>query len=225
MRSHVNNIVCVITAIVLSFAVYAMPVVAAEQEESLLVAVDDTGVEGSLTIQLEDTKNKAPLNGVKFAIVKVADVIDGEFVLHERFLNSEIDLNAIANANALEETASKIADIYEQKSTADNSGRYVITDEKGTAYVDSLDIGVYLIYPLDIADYEQIAPFLISIPTFNSESGHMMYDVLVYPKHTPVRAPGTGIANNAVPYFLMSAACLILAGLILFIFRKMHKEY
>ena len=190
--------------------------------ETTLTAID-TDELGSITIQLEDTSKKHPKNDVTLAVVKVADVVNGEFVLTEDFASVEVDLNEIQNANELENAAKKLA-----KVNASNKS-IVITDANGTAVVSDLPVGAYLIYATDIGKYENITPFLISIPTFSEEDGKMLYDVEVLPKHSDssvnehTSVPNTGVDNKFFEYAVVSAAFLLSAGAVMLIFRNKKK--
>lgn len=181
MKSYMNKFICLIAVIILSVTSFPKTAFAAERG-NLLTAENETD-KGSIMIQLEETKNKVPLSDVKFAVVKIADVIEGRFILTDIFSKADVDLNSIQNADQLKKTSDILTDIYKKNNVKNEKS--MITDERGTAKIDSIDIGVYLIYPVDIAKYEDIEPFLISIPTFDDKAGHMIYDILVYPKHTP----------------------------------------
>lgn len=60
------------------------------------------------------------------------------------------------------------------------------TNESGVAQIKNLKTGVYLLYVSDQKNYEEITPVLIAVPTWGEEEGTMLYDVKVYPKHTPL---------------------------------------
>ena len=76
-------------------------------------------------------------------------------------------------------------DIAEKLGTMDiNAERVLLTDKNGKLCFSGLTTGVYFLKATNIEKYEQIKPFLISIPTFNEE-GKMNYDITVIPKHEP----------------------------------------
>ena len=189
-----------------------------ETVDSALKAEDSERF-GSISIQLEETKNKDPRGKVKFSIAKVADVIDGEFVLTEAYKKSNIDLNAIESANELEMAAAALAEIEGERN-------FIITNDDGFAKTADLSVGVYLICAEDKAEYEDITPFLISIPTWNEESKHMIYDVIAYPKHSAPKkpsghnAPGTGVENDSLKYLLISGGLAISAGIVYVAFGR-----
>lgn len=250
---------CMVSAVILSLSLFSIPAMASEsgnkavlsgsveisKQDSSKVDADSVlktdGVDedklGSITIQLEETENKAPRKDVKLAVVRVADVIDGEFVLVDSYKKSDVDLNKIVNANELELAASKLVETIkgEADKKADlnklaDKGITIITNDDGKAIVKDLEVGVYLVYAIDNAKYDLITPFLISIPTWSEKDADMLYDIIAYPKHTkPVvkpsgGAPGTGIENNAVKYLSISGALLVSAGLVYVVSGIRKKE-
>jgi len=182
--------------------------------ECVLTAVETEEL-GNITIALEDTKKQLSKDGVKFGIVKIADVYKGKFVLEKIYEDTSINLNEIKNANELELAAKKL----EKKSKTPID--YIITNDEGIAKISDLSVGVYLIYAEDIANYENITPFLISVPMFQESEQVMKYDIDVYPKHTPLeikekpQIPQTGIDNRAKEYAVMSL-CLFVMSFVLF---------
>jgi len=134
---------------------------------------------GSITITLDDTDTLISKKDVVFAIVKVADIHHGQYVLHEDFSAAKIDFNDITTADKLEETALTLKNYIRDYDTS------VSTDENGCCSFENLSMGIYLIYPVDLALYEDIAPFLIAMPTFDESEKEMSYTVNVLPKHVP----------------------------------------
>ena len=159
---------------------------------------------------------------MKFGIVKIADVLQGEFVIAKAYENLNIDLNKIRNANELEFVAKKL------EKNVKTSINEMVTDDVGVATIDDLSVGVYLIYSKDNAQYENITPFLISIPMFCETEAIMEYDIEVYPKHTPLtekerpQTPQTGIEHRAKEYAILSVGLLLMALTLLFFY--FHKK-
>ena len=139
---------------------------------------DEISNTGSITITLTDTKDDLPKENVTFGVKKIANVVDGEYVLVEEFEESEIDLNKLSTANELKEASTAFEEMVTEADLIQ------MTDRNGVTTFTDLGVGVYLIYPIDIADYEIIEPFIVAIPTWNEADGVMDYDVSVYPKHT-----------------------------------------
>lgn len=133
---------------------------------------------GSITIILEDSEKELPKENVEFGLTKVADIINGEYVSLDEF--ASFDFNNIQNANEMKDTAARLNRLI---SSNDAIGT---TDNEGILRFDGLEIGVYLLHPTYIADYEIIEPTLVSVPTWDEMSGDMNYDIIVYPKHEPL---------------------------------------
>lgn len=170
---------------------------------------------GSITITLSNTDDNRDKSNVKFGVAKVADVIDGEYQLLDQYKNVEVDLNNMKTAADLE----LAANVLKKEVT---SGNLITTDNNGRCSIDSLDIGVYLLYAADIAGYENITPFLVSIPSWNESDKTMSYDIQVIPKHTKIiekekpKVPPTAYDNKAYIY-LGVGTCLLLGSGVLFL--------
>ena len=175
-----------------------------------ILAVGEEGKMGSITIKLQDTSDSLSKKDVSLALVQVAEVVGGEFKVKDTYEAADVDLNHIQSANELENALSKLAKIVKEKD------RILITDENGVAKADHLPVGVYLIYAIDIKEYENISPSLVSVPTFGSESGQMDYDIEVLPKHTPILQQEsrsftkTGDNSGIFEYQLLGITSLVL---------------
>lgn len=163
--------------------------ISAQEQDSVF---DDTGIQdvleqepnleantGSITIKLTDTAGGRAKNGVKFGVTKVADIKKGEYVTIDSYAEAGVDFNAIKKANEMETAARSLRKIVTPENT-------IMTNESGVAEVKDLSVGVYLVYVMDVAGYENITPFLIAIPTFDNIDKEMIYDVTVLPKHSPL---------------------------------------
>lgn len=165
---------------------------------------------GSILIQLEDTQKALDKENVKFSISKVADVIDGEYKLLDNLTSTGIDLNNLKNSNELEVAANKLAKIVEHENI-------IATDNSGKGKIEDLEVGVYLVKAIDIANYENITPFLISIPTWNEVDKTMDYDVNAIPKHTPLpepnkpKVPDTNYNNKSYMYLALGSSLLLIS--------------
>lgn len=149
-------------------------------EDEQLEQIDSTSL-GSILVHLNDTDNLLPKQEVEIALVKVADITGQGYELTPLFEESGINLMEIETAEDLME-----ASILLKKLVPENAEAISLkTDENGQCLFENLEIGVYLLYPKDTAEYENISPLLIAIPTFDEVEGQMQYDVTVYPKHSP----------------------------------------
>lgn len=188
----------VLLLLALPVSVKAMP----EEEETVLETAGNTG---SLTIELEEISGGSCEN-VRFVVVRVADLVDGVYVLADTFSGCDVDLNAIETAAALDDAALSL----QKACTADipKDAMQMITDASGRAELNDLEPGVYLFYVIDRAAYDNIASCLVSIPMYDDVSDTMMYDVSIYPKHTP-DAPKTGDTSKLWLCLVASVVSLI----------------
>lgn len=239
-----NKISCLISTLFLAVSLLSTPVSAMNDSvekviidgsveinkadtsgENTLIPVE-SDILGSITIKLQDTKDGLPKNGVNLAIVRVADVSGGEFLLTDTFLSSNVDLNNIKSANELDIAASKLSKL----ATAENTYKTISTNNEGIAEIKELPVGVFLVYATDNASYENVSPFLVSIPTYNDKTGEMVYDIEVLPKHTPLSSPEqpevpqTGVDNMVLEYTILSIGFLVLGGIIAIVSKMKKKE-
>lgn len=135
---------------------------------------------GSIQIQLSDSLDGRSKENVEFAYSKVADLINGQYQLTESFKELDIDINNIQTADELEKAAITLQDQLK------NPENRIKTDENGFFKVSGLELGVYLFYVTDVAQYEYITPFLVAIPTWDESIEDFLYDIEVFPKHAPL---------------------------------------
>lgn len=184
----------------------------------------DKEYKGSISIELEDAEKAKDKSNVKLSVNKVADVIDGEYKLTGDYSSSDLDLNVITKANDLESAANKLAKLSKINENI------LTTDESGKGKIENLEVGVYLVSAVDIANYENITPFLISIPTWSEVDNNMIYDVNAIPKHSPipeVKTPGvpdTSYNNKTNIYLGLAAGCTLLASVSFLIKNKTKKK-
>lgn len=163
---------------------------------------------GSIHVVLTDGKNGTSKAGIRFQCIRVADVINGEYVLVDIYEDSKVALNEIENSGSLDAAAKKFAEYQ----AAD---QFVETNENGEMTISDLSVGVYLLKAEDCDTYDTISPALIAIPTWNEQEGEMQYDVSIEPKHTPKpekernTAPQTGLEEHTVKYLAAAGMCLV----------------
>lgn len=159
---------------------------------------------GSITIKLADAKNNQSKEGVEFSISKIADIEDGLYKVKEDYESVEVDLNNIKTANDLE----LAAELFKKVAKTDNLMK---TNANGECNIDDLDVGVYLVYAKNIANYDNITPFIVSIPSWNEKDKSMSYDIQVIPKHTEIvkkekpKVPATAYDGGSI--------CLVLGSM------------
>lgn len=164
----------------LSLSAFAQENLPIMTDDEQLEQIDSTNL-GSILVHLDDTDNLLPKQEVEIALVKVAKVTNQGYELMPLFEESGIDLMEIKTAEDLMEASILLKNLVPENAEVSS----LKTDENGQCIFENLEVGVYLLYPLDTAEYENISPLLIAIPTFSSVEGQMQYDVTVYPKHNP----------------------------------------
>lgn len=170
-------------------------------------AETDTQQHGSISIALTEGKKGTSRENVEFSCTKIGEMKNGEYILKDEFLFSKVELNALKTADDMEKAAKKLAEMDIQ------CEKVLLTDKNGKLCFSGLTKGVYFLEATDIAGYEAVAPFLISIPTFDEKEGRMNYDITVMPKHEPEPekittdapqkpgAPQTGLDSPILKYF------------------------
>lgn len=173
---------------------------------------------GSITIKLADAKNNQSKEDVEFSISKIADIEDGLYKVKEDYKGVEVDLNNIKTANDLE----LAAELFKKVSKTDNLMK---TNANGECNIGDLDVGVYLVYAKNIANYDNITPFIVSIPSWNETDKSMSYDIQVIPKHTEVvkeekpKVPATAYDGSSI-YLVLGSIGLIGSSTLFFKARK-----
>lgn len=135
---------------------------------------------GNISITLNDTEDHVSKENVVLGIVKIANENAGQYDLLEPYTNSGIEINYIETTAELNDAALQLVDFVDQPDLK------ITTDDNGTALAGDLEVGVYLIYPIELSSYDHITPIIIAIPTFDDDEGQMKYDIHLEPKHYPV---------------------------------------
>lgn len=173
---------------------------------------------GSITIKLADAKNNQSKEGVEFSISKIADIEGGLYKVKDDYKSVEVDLNNIKTANDLE----LAAELFKKVAKTDNLMK---TNANGECNIEDLDVGVYLVYAKNIANYDNITPFIVSIPSWNEKDKSMSYDIQVIPKHTEIvkkekpKVPATAYDENSI-YLALGSIGLIGSATLFFYARK-----
>lgn len=166
---------------------------------------DEKGKTGSITIKIEDTEDNLSKANIHLIAAKIVDLVDGEFVLYDKYADTGINLNQIQTGDELANAATALEKLKPE-------GKEEITDVDGIVVMENLPIGVYLVYASESAEYEDIAPTLVSIPMWDDEAGSMIYDIEMLPKHSPfpeVETPPTGDQNEMLKYVMISVAAIL----------------
>lgn len=180
-----------------------------------ITAVSALDEVGSITVNLEEGKKGTSVKNVELELIKVGDVVNGQYLFIDDLQDIEIDLNTLKTAENMKNAANTISKNTVSKNIV---GTRKTTNDYGTVKFDQLEKGVYLLQATDINKYENIVSTLISVPAFNNESKNSMnYDISIVPKHSPVIAVKTG---DAVDLKLFA----VLAGVSAVVIAIMRKE-
>lgn len=196
----------------------------------VLSSVSESGL-GSITVSLSDGAEGTSTEGVEFSCTRVADVVNGEYDLLDGYTGLGVDLNKIQNAKDLESASERLAEVA-------GSDLILNTDSTGRVVFSDLEVGVYLLTATNTEGYDDVTPFLISIPTWDESEGDMMYDVTVIPKHEAKEVPPTedtvtGVTNGrGAPqtsldtnlYLYFGGAAVVVVALIAFNVVSSHSK-
>ena len=177
-----------------------------------ITAVSALDEVGSITVNLEEGKKGTSVKNVELELIKIADIINGQYLLINDLQDIEIDLNTLETAEDMKNAAHTISKITVSKNIV---GTRKTTNDYGTVKFDQLEKGVYLLQATDINKYENIVSTLISVPAFNNESKNSMnYDISVVPKHSPVIAVKTGDAFDLKLFALLAGVSAVIIAII-----------
>ena len=167
---------------------------------------------GSITVNLEEGKKGTSVKNVELELIKIADIINGQYFLINDLQNTEVNLNTLETAEDMKNAAYTISKITASKNIV---GTRKTTNDYGTVKFDQLENGVYLLQATDLNKYENIVSTLISVPAFNNESKNSMnYDISVVPKHSPVIAVKTGDAFDLKLFALLAGVSAVIIAII-----------
>ena len=177
-----------------------------------ITAVSALDEVGSITVNLEEGKKGTSVKNVELELIKIADIINGQYLLINDLQDIEIDLNTLETAEDMKNAAYTISKITVSKNIV---GTRKTTNDYGTVKFDQLENGVYLLQATDINKYENIVSTLISVPAFNNESKNSMnYDISIIPKHSPVIAVKTGDAVDLKLFVVLAGVSAIVIAII-----------
>ena len=94
---------------------------------------------GSIQVELTDGKAGTEKSNIKISCQKVADIVQGEYVLIEEYEHVEVDLNAIETSNDLKDAAEKLV------AESGNNATMDMTDASGIVTFNNPEVGVYLV--------------------------------------------------------------------------------
>lgn len=177
-----------------------------------ITAVSALDEVGSITVNLEEGKKGTSVKNVELELIKIADIINGQYLLINDLQDTEVNLNTLETAEDMKNAAYTISKITVSKNIV---GTRKTTNDYGTVKFDQLEKGVYLLQATDINKYENIVSTLISVPAFNNESKNSMnYDISVVPKHSPVIAVKTGDAVDLKLFVVLAGVSAVVIAII-----------
>lgn len=177
-----------------------------------ITAVSALDEVGSITVNLEEGKKGTSVKNVELELIKIADIINGQYFLINDLQNTEVNLNTLETAEDMKNAAYTISKITVSKNIV---GTKKTTNDYGTVKFDQLEKGVYLLQATDINKYENIVSTLISVPVFNNKSKNSMnYDISIVPKHSPVIAVKTGDAVDLKLFSILAGVSAIVIAII-----------
>lgn len=177
-----------------------------------ITAVSALDEVGSITVNLEEGKKGTSVKNVELELIKIADIINGQYFLINDLQNTEVNLNTLETAEDMKNAAYTISKITVSKNII---GTRKTTNDYGTVKFYQLEKGVYLLQATDINKYENIVSTLISVPAFNNESKNSMnYDISIVPKHSPVIAVKTGDAVDLKLFAVLAGVSAVIIAII-----------
>ena len=177
-----------------------------------ITAVSALDEVGSITVNLEEGKKGTSVKNVELELIKVGDVVNGQYLFIDDLHDIEIDLNTLETAEDMKNAAYTISKITASKNIV---GTRKTTNDYGMVKFDQLENGVYLLQATDINKYENIVSTLISVPVFNNESKNSMnYDISIVPKHSPVIAVKTGDAFDLKLFVVLTGVSAVIIAII-----------
>ena len=219
-------------------------------DASVALDSDQARLDASLTLEVvhdSDSPKAQPIDGMTLAAYQVAIVnANGAYELVDDFSNAEVDFNREMTASQANDAAAAMAKIASGVGVAQ-----AVTDASGIAEFGTLEWGVYLIVQTGAAGtaegYNELAPFLINVPQFNTEVGNV-FDVVSHPKpelkpekpdepdkpdkpdqpenpdkpNTPSKPPETGDSIQAITIAGIGIGCVAAFVIALMAFRRMR---
>lgn len=147
-----------------------------------LIRAEHAEQSGTISIALEDAITPgASKAGVHFSLYKTADISStGEIRPIAPFDQTAIDYEQKSGMEQWQKAADEMAALAAQTLPVCT----LITSQYGTAQSSLLTPGIYLLKVDDPADYDNMLPALIRIPAWSEQSGSVIWNVTVYPKHS-----------------------------------------
>lgn len=183
-----------LVALLTGLAAFALCLVAVSPA-SAHEAVDMTRT-GSLTVAM--SYEGEAVGGGSLTLYRVGDVVEDDgnfsFALSDAFAASGVALDDV-------EAAGLATDLAEYAESAGVAGETYAVGADGVMYASNLELGLYLVVQGDPAEgFDDITPFLVSVPAHDAETDTYVYDVDATPKMDVMRpAPEPPIEETPEP--------------------------
>ena len=179
-------------------------------------AVSDN--KGVITVDCEFADKK--ISKVDVSLSKIADIVEGEYVLRSKYKDVKVDLNNIKSAESLKEACKSFTSVKDTHGDS-LSGT---TNKDGVALFKDIEDGVYMITLGKVYGYKDTAPIIVSVPSYNEITEEMDYDIKCEPKMylEEKDAPKTGDNMDISAYVNMAYIGIILLC-ICFVIIKRYK--
>lgn len=145
-------------------------------------AMADEATEPKLTVHILETGTKNGIKNAQVNIYQVAEIVNNEYVLTEKFADCGFDVGTIGSLTADQNktAAAKIASFVTTKKIGFTKAK--ITNSSGVVNITDIPLGLYLVTePVTPSDHKAISPFLITIPQVDAD-GKYVYQVDAAPK-------------------------------------------
>lgn len=209
-RTAVSRVICALMATLFAVA-FTSPAVAFAEDPSpsgsSFASVGDVDLtrSGSITINIED--NGEPVEGVVVRAWKIASLEDG-IPLVEPFASAHLQLTSDDGTQTWpgdeNSTWGSLAESLFQYAGANNvpASAYATTSANGSATMSNLEPAIYLVVPQTTTTSDgtvwTFSPSIVSVPS--NESGALVYDVTIEPKHAQSTPPST-VTYRLVKYW------------------------
>ena len=183
---------------------------------------------GNITVRIPSLKGENVEN-IKVSINKVADIVDGQYVLKSDFKNVNVDLNKMENGESYKKAAESFCRAIDERT--DRISLY--TDSKGEIKAEGLEEGVYIVSSKGNENTGKLSAAIISVPQWDELSDTARYNIICEPKRSiksyktnmikeEIKTPKTGDDKN-VYYALGSLTCSIIFIILQAVLSKRHK--
>lgn len=208
-------------------------------------AIIDYSMSGTISITMLTPDLNEPIPGMGFEMFRVGDIDQTEpsltYVPGGEFVAAGVSFSDISTASGSRLVAEQLADYADSN---DIAGAMYITDTNGRVQVESLTLGLFLVVPNDfdsVSPYENMSPFLVSVPITSIDGASWEYVVSIFPKletkptepttqpttaeptTKPEELPQTGVLRWPIPLLAVSGVLLFSIGWAgIYIKRKKH---